>query len=125
MCSSHAGPLLAEMLPYAELLPRTDVMVTNGGYGGVQMALAHGVPLVVAGAKEDKPEVAGRVAWSGSGVNLRAERPKPDAIATAVTDVLAKPSYRANACRLADAIAKTNPLRNLDEILTDVTERRS
>jgi UDP:flavonoid glycosyltransferase YjiC (YdhE family) len=36
-------------------------MVTNGGYGGVQMALAHAVPLVVAGAKEDKPEVAGRV----------------------------------------------------------------
>ena len=116
---------VAEMLPYGELLPRTDVMVTNGGYGGVQMALGHGVPLVVAGAKEDKPEVAGRVAWSGSGVNLRAERPKPEAIATAVTDVLANPSYRDNARRLADAISKTDPLRTLDEILADVSARPS
>ena len=57
---------VAEMLPYADLLRKTDVMVTNGGYGGVQMALANGVPLVVAGAREDKPEVAARVAWSGS-----------------------------------------------------------
>ena len=51
---------VAEMLPYSELLPKTDLMVTNGGYGGVQMALANGVPLVVAGAREDKPEVAAR-----------------------------------------------------------------
>jgi UDP:flavonoid glycosyltransferase YjiC (YdhE family) len=114
---------VAEMLPYAELLSKTDVMMTNGGYGGVQMALAHGVPVVVAGAKEDKPEVAGRVAWSGSGVNLRAERPKPDAIARSVADVLAKPGYRDNARRLADAISKTDPLRTLDETLTDVSRR--
>jgi hypothetical protein len=42
-------------------------MVTNGGYGGVQQALANGVPLVVAGDSEDKPEVAARVRWSGTG----------------------------------------------------------
>ena len=37
-------------------------MVTNGGYGGVQLALAHGVPLVVAGNTEEKGEIAARVA---------------------------------------------------------------
>ena len=61
------------------------------------MALANGVLLVVAGAREDKPEVAARIAWSGSGVNLRAERPKPGLIAEAVFNVLTKPSYRDNA----------------------------
>lgn len=50
-------------VPYADLLPRADAMVTNGGYGGVQYALRHGVPLVVAGGTEGKPEVAARVAW--------------------------------------------------------------
>ena len=29
---------VAEMLPYSELLPKTDAMVTNGGYRGIQMA---------------------------------------------------------------------------------------
>ena len=46
---------------YDELLPKTDVFVTNGGYGGVQIALRHGVPIVTSGGKEDKPEVAGRI----------------------------------------------------------------
>lgn len=96
-------------------------MVTNGGYGGVQMALAHGVPLIVAGAREDKPEVAARVAWSGSGVNLRVERPVPDVIGEAVSDVLTKPGYRGNARRLAGAISKTDPLHTLDEILRHVS----
>jgi formate dehydrogenase assembly factor FdhD len=40
------------------LLPKVDVMVTNGGYGGVQRAVSTGVPLVVAGSTEDELEVA-------------------------------------------------------------------
>lgn len=115
---------VAEMLPYAELLPKVDAMVTNGGYGGVHMALAHGVPLIVAGTREDKPEVAARVAWSGSGINLRTDRPNPETIAKAVAAVLAIPVYRENARRLADAISATDPLRTLDEVLRDVRTGR-
>ena len=66
----------AEYLPYDELLPRTDVFVTNGGYGGVQYALRYGVPIVATGGKEDKPEVGGRVVWSGVGRRIRTERPR-------------------------------------------------
>ncbi|MEK8105903.1 nucleotide disphospho-sugar-binding domain-containing protein [Micromonospora sp. M12] len=58
---------LASFVPFDRLLPHADALVTNGGYGGVQTALYHGVPLVVAGASEDKPEVAARVEWTGSG----------------------------------------------------------
>jgi UDP:flavonoid glycosyltransferase YjiC (YdhE family) len=57
--------------PLRPLLPRTSVMVTNGGWGGVLASLAAGVPLVVAGGTLDKPEIARRVAWSGVGVDLR------------------------------------------------------
>ena len=66
---------VAEYIPHDVLLPKVDVMVTNGGYGAVQRALATGVPLVVAGNTEDKPEVAARVAWSGAGINLRTGTP--------------------------------------------------
>jgi hypothetical protein len=45
-----ANARIAPFLSYPELLPRTEVMVTNGGYGGTQMALYHGVLLVVAGS---------------------------------------------------------------------------
>ena len=68
---------VAEYIPHDLLLPKVDVMVTNGGYGAVQRALSTGVPLVVAGNTEDKPEVAARVAWTGAGINLRTGTPTP------------------------------------------------
>ncbi|HEX2808544.1 MAG TPA: glycosyltransferase [Kineosporiaceae bacterium] len=89
-------------VPFGALLPQVDVMVTNGGYGGVQFALAHGVPLVVAGTTEDKPEVGDRVAWSGAGINLKVKSPTPDQIRAAVRAVLAEPRYRRNAERIRD-----------------------
>ena len=70
-----ANARAATYLPYDELLPRTAVYVTNGGYGGVQYALRYGVPIVATGGKEDKPEVGARVAWSGVGRRIRSERP--------------------------------------------------
>ena len=71
---------VAEYIPHDLLLSKVDVMVTNGGYGAVQRALSTGLPLVVAGNTEDKPEVAARVAWSGAGINLRTGTPTPDAV---------------------------------------------
>ncbi|HEY9613231.1 glycosyltransferase [Allocoleopsis sp.] len=66
-----ANARIESFIPYSHLLPHVDVMVTNGGYNGVQMALVNGVPLVVAGQTEDKPEVCARVEWSGVGINLQ------------------------------------------------------
>ena len=71
-------------------------MVTNGGYGGVQMALSQGVPLVVAGTTEDKPEVAARVAWSGAGINLKTAAPTPAQVRDAVRALLDDQRYRAS-----------------------------
>lgn len=96
---------LERFLPFADLLPRVDAMVTNGGYGGTQQALAHGIPVVAAGMTEGKNEVAARVGWSGAGVNLRSERPSPERIRAAVDRVLTEPSYRDRARALADRYA--------------------
>jgi UDP:flavonoid glycosyltransferase YjiC (YdhE family) len=94
-----ANARIAEFLPYGALLPRTAVMITNGEYGGVVQALGHGVPLVVAGCSEDKPEVAARVAWSGAGLNLRTDQLAQARLRRAVRTVLGRPSYRAGASR--------------------------
>ena len=95
-----ANAQLVELVPYADLLPLTDVVVTNGGWGGVQQALAHGVPVVVAGASEEKPEVAARVAWSGAGLDLHSGRPSPRRIRHAVRTTLRKPRHHDAAERL-------------------------
>jgi UDP:flavonoid glycosyltransferase YjiC (YdhE family) len=89
-----ANARAATYLPYDELLPRTAVFVTNGGYGGVQYALRYGVPIVATGGKEDKPEVGARVAWSGVGRRIRSEHPTPRALRRAALAVLNRPEYR-------------------------------
>ncbi|PRY12099.1 glycosyltransferase [Kineococcus rhizosphaerae] len=117
-----ANARAAEFLSYPDLLPRTDVVVTNGGFGGVQQALAAGVPLVVAGSTEDKPEVAARVAWAGAGVDLRSGSPRPDRVAAAVRRVLQGAAFRTAAARLQREIeGYGDPL----ETITRELERRA
>lgn len=87
-------------IPYEVLLPRADVLVTNGGYTGIQTALACGIPLVVAGTEGDKFHNATLVERVGAGINLRIDSPTPQQIAEAVRTVLRNPTYRDNARRL-------------------------
>ncbi len=109
---------IERFIPFTELLSSVDVMVTNGGFGGVQTALAHGVPIVGAGTTEDKAEVNARIAWAGAGVSLRTDRPDPQQLRTAVRRVVSDPSYRAGARRLQRAYARYNgPARAAEVIL--------
>ncbi|HEY1668880.1 MAG TPA: nucleotide disphospho-sugar-binding domain-containing protein [Trebonia sp.] len=108
----------AGFIPYDLLLPLTDVMVTNGGYGSVQHALAYGVPLVVAGDTADKPEVAARVAYNRCGIDLRTGTPAAADVAAAVRAVLADGEYRRQACRLRQDIAATRALETIAGVVT-------
>ena len=107
----------APFIPFGNLLPHVDVVVTNGGYGGTQMALAHGIPLVVAGNTEDKMEVAARVEWAGAGINLRRKRPSPAEVRDAVKRVLVNPVYRENARRIQDDFARHDAPTRAAELL--------
>jgi MGT family glycosyltransferase len=93
-------------IPFADLLPHVDAVVCNGGFGGTQQALVHGIPVAVAGVTEGKIEVASRVGWSGAGINLRTETPTVEQIRTAVRSLLGDPSYRARARALQACFAE-------------------
>src|SRR6516164_5259506 len=97
---------LASFLPFEWLLPRVNVLVTNGGYGSVNQAMSFGIPLVTAGMTEDKADVNARVAWSGVGVNLATNEPAPEALRAAVRTVLDRPAYRMRASQMADEFAR-------------------
>ncbi len=88
---------VAKFVPYDVALQHADVFVTNGGYTGVTLALAHGVPLVQAGTTEEKAEIAARIEYTGVGVRLGPIKPAPAAVADGVRRVLDDPSYRAAA----------------------------
>lgn len=101
---------VADFIPFANLLPHVDVMVTNGGYGATHMALAHGIPLVCSSGSEDKVEVSARAAYSGCGINLKKLSPSSIEIKKAVNRVLQNSSFTENARRLKKEIQSYYPL---------------
>jgi UDP:flavonoid glycosyltransferase YjiC (YdhE family) len=112
----YAAPFIA----HDELLPLVDVVVSNGGWGGVLAAVEAGVPLVVAGDTLDKPEVARRVAWSGAGLDLRTGRPKPAALSAAVHRVLNEPSFRARARELSTAMHAAGGVKAAGDLIEEL-----
>lgn len=114
---------VASFLPFTELVPQVDVLVTNGGYGSVSIALQAGVPIVSAGLTEDKAEVGARIAWSGSGLNLATNTPSQDQIRTAVLSVLDDPKFRERAAGIADSFADHDTMVEILSVI-DQSARR-
>lgn len=92
-----ANARIESFIPYPYLLPQVDVMVTNAGFNGVQIALANGVSMVTAGQTEEKPEICARVAWTGTGIDLKTSNPTQSQIRNAVKTVLELASYKQKA----------------------------
>ncbi len=101
-----ANAVVEPFVPFGALMPHVDVMVTNGGYGGIHYALATGVPLVAAGKSEDKMETTARIEWSGAGINLNTKRPEPNKLGQAVRTVLHQKRYRDRARSIGASLAE-------------------
>jgi len=111
---------VASFLPFEWLLPRVDVLVTNGGYGSVNLAMSYGIPLVTAGMTEDKADVNARVAWSGVGLDLATNEPTPEAVRAAVRTVLDRPAYRMRASQMASEFARIDTRSAILSIISQV-----
>ena len=107
-------------IPYAHLMPHVDLLLTNGGYGSIQIALAHGVPVVAIGKTEEKPEIANRVQWSGVGVGLKVRIPTEGQIRKAVSHVLRTPTYAARAEAMAYELSGLDAARVGADLLEEL-----
>lgn len=83
------GPLpptvrVERFVPHGHLLPRASVVVTHGGMGATQKALAAGVPVCVVPFGRDQLETAARVVHAGAGTRLPTKRLTPGRLREAV-----------------------------------------
>ncbi len=117
--------ILTRFVPYDLLLPHVSAFVTNGGYTGVTLALAHGVPLVQAGMTEEKHEIARRIEWTGVGVRLGTTRPSPAAVTRGVRAVLNEPRYREAAGRVRAEMAQHDAGTEGADLLEELARTRS
>ncbi|MFC7450980.1 glycosyltransferase [Rhodococcus daqingensis] len=97
--------LVRESVPQLSLLDHVDAVVTHAGHNTVCESLAHGLPLVVAPIRDDQPIVAQQVVDAGAGIRVKFARIRPPELREAVRAVLAEPSYRERARRIAESFA--------------------
>jgi UDP:flavonoid glycosyltransferase YjiC (YdhE family) len=107
---------VAEYIPFGALLPKADLFITNGGFGATQQALAAGVPCIVAGATEDKPAVAARVAYHGLGIDLHTGTPTAQAVTDATRTLLHDTDTRDNVRRLSKVYAEHDALSAIEQL---------
>jgi MGT family glycosyltransferase len=117
-----ANARIASYLPFEWILPRTDVFVTNGGYGSVNQAMSFGVPLVCAGLTEDKADVNARVGWSKMGINLKTNTPTPQMVRDAIRIVLDHDSYRLRASFMAEEFRLTDTRSEILRAIREVSQ---
>ncbi|MEI2731925.1 MAG: nucleotide disphospho-sugar-binding domain-containing protein [Dermatophilaceae bacterium] len=91
---------VTDFIPYDTALAHASCFVTNGGYTGVTLALAHGVPIVQAGTTEEKAEIGARIHYTGVGIRLGTSRPTPQVVRAAVRSVLDDSRYAIAAGRM-------------------------
>lgn len=111
---------VAEFIPHDLLLPRTDVMITNGGWGGVLAALEAGVPMVVVPGQLDKAQVAERVARAGAAIVRR----RPKNLRKAVDQVLEEPRHRERARELGQQIKTAGGAASAADAMEELLKRR-
>ena len=104
---------VARWIPQADVLPHAAAVVQHGGSGTVTGALAAGVPSVVVPLFADQTHNAGRIAELGAGIELAMDDivRLPDAVRA----LLADPSYREAAGRVAAEIHQLPPVETGDE----------
>jgi MGT family glycosyltransferase len=76
-------------LPHGPILRRAAAVISHGGMGTTQKALAAGVPVCAVPFMRDQFEVARRVEHCGGGTLLPAKRLRPDRLRSAVEGAIA------------------------------------
>ncbi len=117
----HDRVKITRFLPHAAVIPEVDVLVTHGGMGTTQRALAAGVPVCVVPWGRDQNESARRVELSGAGCFVPPSKLTAARLGEAVREALTR---RPAAERIARAFDEAGGARRAVQILNDLAVQR-
>lgn len=95
------GDVVADWVPYSQVMPRADLVIGQGGQGTLARALCEGVPVLVC---PDAPDMAGngaRIAWAGVGLMLPKRLLGTRALRWAVRRLIDDPRFATRAGEIA------------------------
>jgi MGT family glycosyltransferase len=96
--------IVRNYVPQLEILQRTDVFISHGGFNSVSEALYYGVPVITVPTVNDQFMVAKRVMQTGTGTMLKMNEITDKVIADAVSDLLADSKYKDASRRIGQTL---------------------
>jgi UDP:flavonoid glycosyltransferase YjiC (YdhE family) len=97
----------ATYIPQSHILPNVDVVVSQGGSGGMLGALMHALPhLVVPGRNPSQQDVASVTAGIGTGLRLRTDEHDAHSVEEAVTELLSDVRFELAASKVRAQIER-------------------
>jgi UDP:flavonoid glycosyltransferase YjiC (YdhE family) len=107
-----------------DVMPHAAAMVCHGGSGTVTMGLAAGVPTVVVPLFADQSWNSERIAALGAGIELPGGPDAATDVGEAVLSLLADPSYRHTAERIAAQMQSLPPVEAAVGVVRDLLAER-
>jgi len=89
-----------------------DVVVSHGGQGTIQTAIASGTPIVGFAMQPEQQINLDNVVMSGSGIRIPKRRWNANNIQAAIKNIVKEPSYKENIRVLKKALESTNGKKN-------------
>jgi UDP:flavonoid glycosyltransferase YjiC (YdhE family) len=116
--------IIDDYINFGAVMPYVSVYVTNGGYGGVMLALQNNLPIVAAGIHEGKNEIAARIDYCKVGVDLKTETPAAAQIRQAVYKLTTDPTYHQNVRRMSREFSTYKPNDLAERYITELLETK-
>ncbi len=110
--------IIVKRAPQLDLLKGASACIIHAGLNTVLESLAQGVPQVAIPVAYDQPGVAARIAKKQTGVVTSLDKLTAEHLSTLLDKVLSDSTYRDNARRMQQAIAKANGL----SVAADIVE---
>ena len=118
----HENVYITKFLPHAQVIPHMDLVVTHGGMGTTQRALAAGVPVCVIPWGRDQSETARRVEVSGSGTMLPKNKLNEKRLRAAIAQAL---NCKQGAKTIAQAFKEAGGARRAVDIIDDIITEKT
>ena len=90
-------------MPQLEILQKTDVFISHGGFNSVSEALYYGVPVITVPTVNDQFLVAKRVIQTGTGKMLKMNEITDEVITESVVDLLSDSKYKEASQRIGES----------------------